>query len=199
MRFAAALLACAGLSIPCSGLTAQSNPFGDPAVLEAECAADNLASCSKLANYFVTRNTEESKLRGFELHKQTCEKGHLPACGDLAASYSFGLGVEQDEARAHAINLELCEAKDYGPACSSVGFVHALGKAGFARDDAAALPFFERACDLDHAGGCERVGKHWNSYLNDDRDPAKAREFFQRGCDLGNSYACEDLQRLQAD
>lgn len=166
-------------------------------MLEAECAADNLASCSKLANYLVTRTTEESKVRGFELHVQTCEKGHLPACGDMAASYSIGLGVEQNEARAHEINLELCEARNYGPACNSVGFVHALGKAGFEKDDDAALPYFVLACDLDHAGGCERAGKHWNSYLNDNRDPVKAREYFQRGCDLGDSYACDDLQRLQ--
>ena len=197
MRFLTAMGGSVLILASASGATAQQNPFGDPEVLEAECSADNFASCSKLANYLVTRSTDEAKVRGFELHKATCEKGHLPACGDLAASYSLGLGVEQDETRAYEINLELCEDKDYGPACNSVGFVHALGKAGFEKDDDAALPYFVLACDLDHAGGCERAGKHWNSYLNDNRDPVKAREYFQRGCDLGDSYACDDLQRLQ--
>ena len=178
---------------------AQPNPFGDPAVLEAECAADNLPSCSRLANYLSTREDAESKALGFALHQATCDKGHLPACGDLASAYSIGLGVEQDEQRAYEINLGLCEEKDYGPACNAVGFVHALGEAGFEKDAARALPFFERACDLDHAGGCERAGKHWNYLLNPDRDIAKAVTFFERGCELGNRYACTDLERLQED
>tara|TARA_B100001179_G_scaffold212096_1_gene179791 strand:- start:557 stop:1156 length:600 start_codon:yes stop_codon:yes gene_type:complete len=199
MRFL--LAASAGalfLSTPVA-VSAQSNPFGDPAVLDAECTAGNLESCSKLANHLVTRKDEASKRRGFELHKSTCDKGHLPACGDLAASYSMGLGVEKDEARAYEINLKLCEEKDYGPACSSVGFVHALGKAGFARDENSAVIYFERACELDHAGGCERAGKHWNSLLNPDRDKALAAQFFSRGCELGNANACSDLRGLRAE
>lgn len=182
-----------------AGAGAQPNPFGDPEVLEAECADDNLESCLKLANYLVTRNTEESKARSVTITRATCDKGYLPACGDLAAAYSLGLGVEKDETRAYEIDLDLCEAKNYGPACSSVGFTHALGQAGFPKDDYAALPYFERACDLEDAGGCQRVGQHWDSYLNPDRNVVKAMAFYQRGCDLGDRYACNDLRRLQEE
>ena len=199
MRFLSATGLCAFLIAAPMTATAQPNPFGEPGVLEAECAAANLESCSKLANYLSTRDAAESKARSVELHAATCDKGYLPACGDLAAAYSLGLGVEQDEQRAYQINLDLCEDKDYGPACNSVGFVHALGKAGFEKNDATAVTYFERACDLDHASGCERAGKHWNSLLNPDRDTAKAVQFFRRGCDLGNRYACSDLERLQDD
>lgn len=193
----AVLMAIVGVSIA-GGAAGQPNPFGDPKVLEAECADDNLESCSKLANYFMTRNTDESKARSIVLTTATCEKGYLPACGDLAASYSLGLGVEQDEQRAYEINIQLCD-KEYGPGCASLGFVHALGKAGFEIDEAKALEYFARACDLDDATGCERAGKHWNSLLNPNRDVEKAKAYFGRACNLGNRFACEDLGRLQAD
>ena len=178
---------------------AQPNPFGDPEILETECGEGNLESCSKLANHLVTRNSEESKARSVEIHAATCEKGHLPACGDLAAAYSLGLGVEQDEQRAYEIDRELCEEKDYGPACGSLGFTYALGKAGFEKDEGRALEYFVRACDLEYAGGCERAGQHWNSLLNPERDIAKAIGYHKRGCDLGDSYACDGMRRLEAE
>ncbi len=199
MRISCAIGAGVLLALAPVGVNAQPNPFGDPAVLEAECAAENLESCSKFANYLVTRTSQESKTRAVELNRATCDKGYLPACGDLAASYALGLGVEQDEMRAYEIDLELCEEKDYAPACNSVGYTHSLGKADFAKDNDAAQPYFVRACDLKDASGCQRAGQYWDSYLNPARSEAKAKAFYLRGCDLGDPYACKDLRRLEGN
>ena len=51
------------------------------------------------------------------------------------------------------------------------------------------LPFLQKACDLEEAAGCERVG---HFYLGEQKYPG-AIKYFRRACDLEEPFGCYNL------
>lgn len=72
------------------------------------------------------------------------------------------------------------------------------------RDFIKAAEFYAKACDMNDAISCNKVGKlyyhHYHrSTQNIEKNPDKAMEFYTKSCDLDNAEGCLLLGTLYAD
>jgi TPR repeat protein len=79
--------------------------------------------------------------------------------------------------------------------CQQLGRLYTDGASGVAKDPTRARTLFEKACGLDHAGGCSDLGI---ALLTDDaaKDPPRAATSFERACKLGEANGCFNLANL---
>jgi TPR repeat protein len=51
--------------------------------------------------------------------------------------------------------------------------------------------FYEKACELGNAGGCNNLGVLYIDGLGVNQDYIKAAELFKKACDMGLELGCE--------
>jgi len=125
-----------------------------------------------------------------------CDGGSADRCRRLAATYAFGQGVSQDEARATALYEHACDMKD-APACMFAGQMHEFAH-GVPKDHAAAAKLYERACDLGYAAGCYNLAILVERGNGVAKDRARAAELYQTACTAGAKQACTKAEELHA-
>lgn len=104
---------------------------------------------------------------------------------DRANDHLEGRGKAPDPRRGVRLLEENCAA-DHGPSCNLLGFLHARGRSGVARDEARAMELFVRACKVDELEGCFNIGDlayRTGKY-------ADAQTAFKRACELGSGIGC---------
>ena len=123
-----------------------------------------------------------------------CDAGSADRCRRLAASYAFGQGVGQDEARATALYEHACDMKDPS-ACMFAGQMNEFAR-GVPKDDARAARFYERACELQWAPGCYNLAIMYERGTGVPRDRTKAGDLYQVACTAGAQAGCEKSREL---
>lgn len=89
--------------------------------------------------------------------------------------------------------LETCteQCEDDVPfACFRMGVAHTYGRFDLEKDDAAAVRYFEKACDLDFATACHDAGAYYAVGSGVPLNPLRARQLYDRGCELGGILGC---------
>jgi uncharacterized protein len=96
------------------------------------------------------------------------------------------------------------DAKDCGTqcergersSCAELGRLHQEGAGGTPRDLPRARGLFEKACGLDHGGGCSDLGIALMTGEAATNDPPRAAASFDRACKLGEANGCFNLANL---
>ena len=112
-----------------------------------------------------------------------CDAGSADRCRRLAATYAFGQGVVQDEARATALYEQTCAMRD-APSCIFAGQMYEYAH-GVAKDDAKAARYYETACDMGSQAGCYNLGIMYENGRGVPKDRAKAADLYQVACAAG--------------
>jgi uncharacterized protein len=117
--------------------------------------------------------------------QEACDAGDLLSCANLAFNHFDGRhGVAKDLARSLSLGSRACNG-GVGMGCILAGMVKiAYG------DDAAAEPWFEKACKGGEAQGCTGLG---TLYLHLKREPDIAARSFSKGCEGGDPKGCREL------
>ncbi len=178
MRLALALFMGLGLCAACG----RGHPSDD----------DKAAPSSSV----ITLGVELGTCEEVDTCARECDAGSADRCRRLAASYEFGKGVAQDEARATALYERACNMSDPS-ACVFAGRMHEFAR-GVPKDDAAAAHFYERACDMAWAPGCYNLGILYERGTGVRADRAKAGDLFQIACTAGAKAACAKAAEMHA-
>lgn len=127
-------------------------------------------------------------------YQQGCDGGYALACTNLGYLYEHGTGVAKSEGTAVELYRRGCEGDGCSPGdptgCFNMGVAHRDGLGGLSADGAAAVPWFERACDADSGMACANLA---NLYRDGDGVPAdqnRAAELYRRACELGDEASC---------
>jgi TPR repeat protein len=123
----------------------------------------------------------------FARRRKACDAHDPEACVLLARHLASGAGAPIDSAEARRVGdlartifEERCARGD-GQACL---------RAAQLREptDDAAIPLFERACELGAIGGCVSAG--WAYETGHGRDDQRAARLYLKGCDAGDAASC---------
>ncbi len=87
------------------------------------------------------------------IYKQSCDRGFMPSCYNLAMLYVNGLGVQTNMQKANRIFFEAC-ANNEEQSCYNLAISYRYGM-GLKADRLRAKDFFKRACDLGMELGCK--------------------------------------------
>lgn len=132
----------------------------------------------------LTTNAETSCPEGLVLSEGKCTK---PAAGLVHE-------CQKDDAKDCTLQ---CDKGDR-TSCHELGRLHLAGGGGAGRDPARARALFEKACTLEHGGGCSDLGIVLMTDENA-KDPPKAADSFERACKLGEANGCFNLANLYYD
>jgi len=75
--------------------------------------------------------------------------------------------------------------------CTEIGNSHKEGIVGRAEDDALALKYHLRACDLGNGLGCARAGMDYRRGRGVEKDAASGERLLVKGCRAGSPDACQ--------
>ncbi len=128
--------------------------------------------------------------------ERECDAGSADRCRRLAASYAFGKGVDQDEARAAFLYVHACEMNDPS-ACVFAGQTFEFAR-GVTKDDAKAARFYERACDAHWAPGCYNLAVMFERGTGVPASRERAGELYQTACTAGAQQACTRAREMHA-
>ncbi len=184
------LLATALALIALQGPEATDYSAGPP-VMERACEAGDLQACNAFAGFLAWSGDNEQRAQAIEIYQTTCDKGYFKSCGNLSASYRYGMGgVEKDKARAFAIDTELC-AKEYAPGCTSLAYFYETGEGPKEYAPMTAVTYFTKACDLGDPDGCETGARVLAREGKTTLDKQKAVVLATKGCEMGNEWSCK--------
>ena len=127
-------------------------------------------------------------------YRQGCDGGYALACTNLGYLYEHGTGVAKSEATAVELYRRGCEGDGCSPGdptgCFNMGVAHRDGLGGLTADGAAAIPWFERACDGSYAAACANLANLYRDGRGVPADRSRATELYARACELGDEASC---------
>ncbi len=133
---------------------------------------------------FGTTSTTKSERCGVD---HSCSEKTPGVCREQAEA--FEKAGEYDKARdAYGKGCDF----GHGPSCNDLGVDYGHGE-GTPKDLAKAIVFYEKACALKDALGCENAG-----FVRTRTEPPTldlSFAAFKKGCDLGSSKSCYELGR----
>jgi TPR repeat protein len=124
-----------------------------------------------------------------------CDAGSADRCRRLAMSYSFGKGVDQDEAHAAELLETACAMSDPS-ACLFSGQMYEYAR-GVAKDETKAVKYYERSCEMKWVGGCYNLAVMYEQGRGVPGDVAKARDLYQQACTAGATISCGKVKEMQ--
>lgn len=125
-----------------------------------------------------------------KIFKESCEKGHLYNCYNLANFYKEGRGVIKSESNALKYYQISCDGKlPYG--CFMIGEM-AYEKKEYEK----AVQNYSLACDLGDDKGCLKLAEAYYMGEGVEKNIDKARDLSQKSCNLGNDKACRAYENL---
>lgn len=164
-------------------------------VCEAACAKKYWPGCLlSLAISQSTDATPQGDARRESALSLACEGGFPPACQYPAPKAFFtalnsGAGLGQ---LGSASMLWLCN-QGHPSHCALLGWSYYMGIPGVKEDRAAALGYFQQACDKGDGMGCQMLGYSTRFGLGTGKDPDAMNRWLTRACELKMGYACMTL------
>lgn len=81
-----------------------------------------------------------------------------------------------------------------GAACTNIGYLYEMGKAGLSKNDFTALSYYRTGCNLNNATGCKNLGlmyRHGKGGLT--RNDETAVFYYRKSCDGKDAGGCTNL------
>ncbi|CAD7289120.1 Putative beta-lactamase HcpC [Campylobacter majalis] len=125
------------------------------------------------------------------IFKESCEKGHLYNCYNLAKFYLDGRGVIQSEANAIKYYQIACDGK-LPYACSELAIIWQQNG-----DVKKANEQFNHACDLGDDKACLALAVAYFDGNGVKKDLQKAKKLSQKSCKMGNEIACKAYENIK--
>lgn len=105
------------------------------------------------AKYFYDNGGYEE---AFKLFKETCNNNNVVGCTSLAYMYEKGIGISENFYIAKSLYEKACEQVGGGISCNNAGFL-SLQEFRIESGDEDAMGFFETACSMGIALGCQNL------------------------------------------
>ena len=155
------------------------------------CEAGSGAACEILGTYYAAGIGGPVNLPyALAFARRGCVAGNRPACADAAERMIVDRAVGQED-EALATLKSLC-ASGVASGCRALGRIQcSLSSAtSVAKDDVAALGFFNQACGLGDGESCVYVGVCSLRGLGTRVDTKSAIAVFKKACEGGNLLGC---------
>lgn len=186
------------------------------ALHQRACEAGYGGGCHHLGQMFLKgESVPKDVARAVGLLERACDYAEGDACIELQLMYEKGEVVPKDQKRADAyyergcdleamicvmvfnsyleIVVEGCDEKKYLTSCFELGTIYLNGHSYLKPDEAAAAPWFHKACDGGYAAGCALLGWIHDHGTQTKRDPAKAAGFYQKACNGKYAWGCQQI------
>lgn len=158
-------------------------------------SSDDGASSPAPSSSVITLGIEIGACTDIETCARECEAGSADWCRRLAMSYSFGKGVDRDEAHAAALLEKACELRDPS-SCLFSGQMYEYAR-GVTKDDARAAKYYERSCAMKWVGGCYNEAVMYEQGRGVLTNLAKAKDLYQEACTAGSTIACGKVKEME--
>jgi TPR repeat protein len=131
-----------------------------------------------------------------------CAAGDAFSCSWASLSYSLGVSVTKDDAKAAGFDQKGCD-NGGASSCLDIGLDYLKGE-GVAADAPKGLALVQRSCNAGYGMACDTLGRIYTGQLKSvgvdvGSDVPKAVRYFQRACDGGYGGGCNDLGALYSD
>lgn len=127
-----------------------------------------------------------------KIFKQSCEKGNMYNCYNLANFYKEGRGVVKSEQNAIKYYEISCKGKlPYG--CFALGEYN-LNAKNFEK----AVEYFKISCKLNDDKGCLKLAEAYYVGEGVAKDIEKAKNLSQKACQMGNDKGCQAYENLKS-
>jgi uncharacterized protein len=134
------------------------------ALYERACVLGDIRGCNNLAAMFEKgQGRPVDAKRAFVLYERNCDAKHALACKNVGRCHRDGVGVPADASKAKAAfqkAVELSKAEcTFGEAqgCANLGFSYRSGDTGLPKDEARAVEYLQRACDMGYRAVCSHA------------------------------------------
>jgi hypothetical protein len=107
-------------------------------------------------------------------------------------------GAGTFECRDDAAECRVQCERGSAPSCARIGYLLAHGEGGFVRNEAEAVPFYQRACELGHAPACFYLGVMYALEGQPRKDEKVASDYWDQACADGFPAACSNLGLMRA-
>lgn len=160
---------------------------------QAACGDVAVAGCARLAAALVDGRggLTRDRSRALTLADRACAAGSAEGCA-LAATLTAAGPTRVAQLRQWAYDLATADAEGNPYAAYLLGRFHTDG-VGVARDDAAALTWFDRACDGRDPNGCLAAGTAHAARGDGERAVAA----FDRACGAGVERGCRSAASVR--
>ena len=101
----------------------------------------------------------QDQQKAVEVFQESCNKGELRACANLAFAYRSARGVTKDFAKSLELSKKACDGGDMW-GCTNLGSLYKEGS-GVKQDVSKAITLFSSSCDKGELRGCVNLGLHF--------------------------------------
>jgi len=128
----------------------------DPATLDAACGGGDLIACHQRGEALLGQGRYAEMEQAW---LALCEKGHKPACGDLAYQYANPfIQVPGRETHGLEVTTRACELHAQPISCALLASVYEKGAFGVQPDAVRAETLTRQACADQHYASCQKLG-----------------------------------------
>ena len=113
-------------------------------------------------------------------HALACEAGEFGACTTAEIDYLEGRGVIKNKKRALHYAMKRCQLLH--DTCVHVGMLYEQGKYGLKRDFSKASTYYQKACQVQNAEGCYKLGNLYYYGKGVKQSYAKAFYYYKHAC-----------------
>lgn len=197
---------------------------GELAKCAAACKAGAERACGVLAHMYLDGNgVQADPSRGWQLWRESCDRGYQRACVDLGVGVQKGMaGSAADPARAAKLYRQGCDAGEV-LGCENLANLYAMGN-GVEKDESCAKQIFDLGCKAGRLLSCNNYalmieksepersltmvrdlcaqGLVMSCYVvalqlkRQGADPKLVAEQTIKACDMGSHWACNNLGYL---
>jgi TPR repeat protein len=132
-----------------------------------------------------------------KLYDFSCSAGDGDACCSYGRMIVDGRGVPRDIGRAESYFDRGCQMSS-GLACTDAGIWTSKPflQTGRLPNLRTALEYYEKACELKDAIGCNNLGGFYEGGYGTAADTFRAQLYFERACKLGREESCANRDRV---
>jgi TPR repeat protein len=141
------------------------------------------------------RGVDQNLSQALALFRRGCDIGDPQACGNAGLMYRNGEGAIRGPALARTFLQKACDG-GIGTRCTVLGLLLETGDEVVTVDLPRAAQAYQRACDLNDARGCARLGGMYQDGRGVREDRNRADALFRRACDIGTDDVCRERARL---
>ncbi|MEL6414275.1 MAG: tetratricopeptide repeat protein [Pseudomonadota bacterium] len=152
-------------------------------MLKASCDQGHLRGCALLGYFYLSSESHDLQSEAEPLLTPTCEAGNMWACSTLVTAYTYGIGVDADEARATKYANRACEHPRERICADAALLLRDINKTD-------SLRLHKKSCDADSAVACLNLAAAYNRRAFDDPAPEEVKNLLDKSCRLGLDNAC---------
>ena len=161
-----------------------------------ECVggADAIGRCQEACGRADKQKCEDLKA-AINGYKEACDKGDSEICVGLGLSYTYGLGVKADAARAAEIFEQGCKAGN-AKGCFYLASTFVSNGVSKGKDPARAIALWQQGCDGGYIDSCSALASLYDQGIEMPRDIERALMLWRKACKGGDESSCRAVENL---